>query len=296
MVTASVFAMAMSSRGTAEPPPPVERASPERPWLTREAAAQVVLGDGRLGPLFEGVMLGGPAPSPEVRARIAAFAAANEVSIDVEVADGQVTAVRFDVTYGGCCGYEGADIFARAIGRPRTEECCGCAKGWLDDWALVTEDGTHMRATVRVNRVLLRWEREVGFAELVERADGLLGADVWSVAEDARDHWTHLATGSYLLDVPYAFDGYRAYTHPQALEARRDLGIQVEAAGGRIITASFLVRTFDEQRLTAAKATLRARWGRPRVDGERWIWNRADRTVEAVIDSGTLALKASRGG
>jgi hypothetical protein len=296
MVAGSVLVIATGSRSTPEIPPPVERPSPERPWLTREAAKQVVLGDGRLGPLFEGVVLGGPPPAPEVRARIAAFAAANQVAIDVEVADGQVAAVRFDVTFGGCCGYEGADIFARAIGRPRTEECCGCDKGWLDDWSIATEDGTHMRASVRVNRVQLRWERQLDFDQLVDRADRLLGAARDAVADAARDHWIVLGPEHYLVDVPFAFDRRMGYVHPRTLARRDDLGIEVNAERGRIVETSFVVRALETERLDAAKAVLRARWGRPRIAGERWTWKRADRKVEAVVEDQSITVTATRGG
>jgi hypothetical protein len=70
------------------------RRSPERPWLTREAAAQVVRDDGGLGPLFDGLTLGGPPPSPALRARLAAFEAANDVHLGVEIGEGVVVAVR----------------------------------------------------------------------------------------------------------------------------------------------------------------------------------------------------------
>ena len=107
-----------------EPAPP-GRAHPsvgarERPWLTREATAQIVTVDGSLGPLFAGVELGGPPPTPDVRARINAFARANQVEIELDVADDTLVAVRFAVSFGGCCGYEAADVLALRLGRPDT--------------------------------------------------------------------------------------------------------------------------------------------------------------------------------
>src|SRR5690242_6881957 len=59
----------------------------EDPWLTNEAAAQLIGPSGELGPLFKDVTLGGPAPSPEVRQRIDKFARANRVRIDFDVAE-----------------------------------------------------------------------------------------------------------------------------------------------------------------------------------------------------------------
>ena len=52
--------------------PPAAPAARERPWLTPEAAAQIIGPGGSLGPLFAGVELGGPAPSPAVSSALGA--------------------------------------------------------------------------------------------------------------------------------------------------------------------------------------------------------------------------------
>src|SRR5262245_16009680 len=64
----------------------------EAPWLTQQAAAQIVGKGGTLGPLFAGVAIGGPEPAPEVRARVAEFARTNHVEIAFDVVSGELAA------------------------------------------------------------------------------------------------------------------------------------------------------------------------------------------------------------
>jgi hypothetical protein len=276
MVAASVLVVATSRRSEPEPEKPIPRAPLERPWLTPDAAAQIIGADGSLGPLFEGVELGGPAPSPTVRARIAAFASAHNVSIDLEVAEGTLTAVRFDVTFGGCCGYEGADVLARRLGRPRLGGgCMGTEPYWVDDWGIAGEDGIHVRARVRVNRVMVRWERQLGVVELLERADRLLGANAVEVARDAGDRWIEIeANRRYRLETPYPIDPLRRW-HPD------DMGIQVVVASGRIIELSFSVHDEDGH----STRRLRKHWGRPKIIDEMRTWRTSDRIMIADRDS-----------
>lgn len=169
MVAGTTLVVLAGSRPASEPRAPVTRRPSEAPWLSREAASQIIGSRGGLGPLFEGIELGGPAPSAGVRARIAQFARANNVKIELEIAEDEVAAVRFEVMFGGCCGYEGADVLALRLDRPTAQDCCGCEKSWLDDWAITTDDGAVLRARVRVNRVSVRWERPLTVDDLVER-------------------------------------------------------------------------------------------------------------------------------
>ena len=78
MVVGAALVMVVAGRrpepARARPVPATTRH--ERPWLTHEAAAQIIGHGGRLGPLFVGVVLGGPPPrrrsargSPRSRAR-----------------------------------------------------------------------------------------------------------------------------------------------------------------------------------------------------------------------------------
>ncbi|MBL0220323.1 MAG: hypothetical protein IPQ07_41445 [Myxococcales bacterium] len=285
MVVASVLVIATSSRRA-----PAARAivqpPPESPWLSREAAAQIFGPEGRMGPLFESAWIGAPAPSPAVRSRIAAFAHANNVKIDFELADGYVAAVRFDVTFGGCCGYEGVDVLARRIGRPKTWTC-GWDKDWLDDWASVGEDGVYVRGHVRVNRLQVRWEHQVPLDELVERADQLLGANRATVAARAGDRWLEIEPSrQFMLEVPYRIDPYQV-RYPD------DLGLRLVAGSGRIVEVSFTVRGYDEAAVDDMRKVLRARWGRPRVGDDVWTWHKPDRTVTAALDSSATRVTLS---
>ncbi|HEY5926325.1 MAG TPA: hypothetical protein VIV11_31785, partial [Kofleriaceae bacterium] len=251
----------------------------ETPWLTPEAAAQIVGPGGSLGPLFEGVKLGGTPPSAEVRARIEEFARANRVDIAFEVVDEQLLAVHFAVTFGGCCGYEGADVLALRMRRPETSLCCGCQESWVDDWAIASDDGVHMRARVRVNRVEARWERTLSFAELLERAEGLLGRSATTGSEIV-DRWIVGEGGRHVLETPYPFTTFTDFGQPVPLRDRNDLGIQVLIDSGRITEVALEFRDPDGSVTTAA---LRSRWGRPRVAHDTWTWRTANGTVTAEL-------------
>jgi hypothetical protein len=295
MVAGSVVVIVAGSRERPDPLPPQPRMSPESPWLSREAAAEIVGPGGSLGPLFAGVTLGGSAPLPAVRERIAEFARANNVEIELEIVDDEVAAVRFEVVYGGCCGYEGADALAARMGRPKTGgSCMRVEPGVLDDWVFANEDGVHVRARVRVNRLMVRWERMATFDELLERADRLLGADRGAASSDAGDRWREIEPGrQYLLEIPYPFLGSGWYdTYP----AMQDPGILVQVDRRKIVEVSFQIRQPDEEPDRVPDG-LRSHWGRPRIraGGETWTWRKPDRIVTAGFDpdvsNTTVALR-----
>jgi hypothetical protein len=283
MVAGSALVMLAGSRSepnAAKQPPPALR---EAPWLTPEAAAQIIGPGAQLGPLFEGVTLGGPAPAPAVRARIAAFAEANDVDIDLEVADGDVAAVRFSVTYSGCCGYEGADVLALRLDRPASSHCCGCTPTWINDWTVTSEDGrVFTRARVRVNRVDVRWERNLTLSELFEHADELLGMQAHAIATTARDRWSEIeGARRFRLEVPYSLAGFIPGA-ASPLVHDDDKGLEVGVRRGQIVEVSFAPRDVEA---SALAALLRARWGRPRITDETtWSWRRPDRIVTAELD------------
>jgi hypothetical protein len=289
MVAGSVLVVVAVSRLDSAPPPPTTPQRPyDVPWLTPDAAAQLIGVGGTLGPVFSDLELGGPAPSSIVRTRIAEFARANDVEIDLEVVDRRLAAVRFAVTFRGCCGYEGADVLALRLGRPKTQECCGCETGWIDDWVTVNEDRSiHMRARVRVNRVVIRWERALTLPELLDRADTLFDANATTVGNAARDRWTELEPGRrYLLEVPYQFARSDFGSAPR-LKDRDDLGFQVVVDRGRITELSFSLRDLDP----SFRAVLRSHWGRPRVEPQDvWTWRTPDRIVTADLDDGTATI------
>jgi hypothetical protein len=268
----------------ASPEPPLEA-----PWLSAKAAAELVGPDGSLGPLFDGVSLGGPAPSREARARIAAFARANRVEIDLEVVDHELAAVRFAVTFGGCCGYEGADVMSLRMGRPRTSECCGCEKEWIDDWAVTSDTGVHMRARVRVNRVLVRWERTTTLPDVLQRADGLLGMRVADARRSAGDHWKEIDPDRYLLEMPYEFARYWGGPGSR-LRNRHDLGLQVRAESGTIVEVS-LAPNIDVDGAEIATLT-KPLWGRSRIIEDTYTWRTSDRIV--TVESSPTKLTIAR--
>ncbi len=244
---------------SARPAPPLPEPSHERPWLTPEAAGEIAGADRMLGPLFNGVEIGGRAPSAIDRSRIAAFARAHDVDIQLDVVAGTLTGVRFAVTYGGCCGYEGADVLARRLGRPSTANCCGCEGTWLDDWAVVSEDHrVHMRGKVRVNQVEVTWTQALSLPEMLDRADGLIGSD---------------GEGG-VVEMPYPV--------LRSPEQAAGFGVTTEAEDGRISGVVIALREGDIQAESNAgvNAILRARFGRPRIDREGTrTWRTASRII-----------------
>lgn len=229
------------------PPPPTPQVSEETPWLTPEAAAEVIGPGGSLGPLFTGVFVGGTPPLPEVRARIAAFARAHDVDIDLEIVDDEVAAIRFEVTYGGCCGYEAADRLAARIQRPTTGGgCSGGPEMWVDDWVAMVEDGLHVRVRVRVNRLVVRWQPMATLPEILERVDRMLGS------RDGGDQ----PDRAYRLDVAYPVQDY--YQH-------EDVGLDVVVRERRVAEVSFSIRApYGEPDFV--RDTVRSHWGTPHAD------------------------------
>jgi len=254
---------------------------PDVPWLSREASAQLVGDDGEPGPVFEHAIVGGSAPSPEVRERIAAFARANHISIALDIADGMLAAIRIEVTYGGCCGYEGADVLALRLHRPHLGGGCTCPVDQVlpNDWAFTTADRVHGRVRARAGTIGVRWEAALSLPDLLERADALLGQRASDVREAERPRWIEIEPGRrYLLEQPYDFGTIAGYCWPPPLGGRDDLGFQVATEHGRITDVSFVIG--DE----ADPSALDARWGAPhtmvRDTGESTWWLR-DRVVTA---------------
>jgi hypothetical protein len=265
---------------------PTPSPATETPWLTKEAAAQIIGPDGTLGPLFEDVALGGPAPSRAARERIAAFARANHVALDLEVVEDTLVAVRFDVEFGGCCGYEGADVLALRMGRPKHGNCGG-PKEWNDDWNMTSERGITLRGRVRFNRVLVRWERTATLAEVLDRADRLLGMKT-SAIDRADDHWRETAPDQYLFEMPYEFVGFAVNTGAGLLN-RHDLGLQVRAERGTIVEVSVVL---DSQPPSDVETTMKARWGRVRISDDVWTWRTSDRVVTTTGSPTKITIAA----
>lgn len=253
-------------------PHPLER------WLPHSAEAALIADDGGLGPLFSDLLLGGPAPAPDVRDRIAAFARANHVAIELDVADDELSSIRVAVEFGGCCGYEGADMLALHLGRPRTDTCCGCGeRTWANEWA-VTHDDTHLRARVIVNRVELTWQPMLTMGEVLDRAEHLLGTPVTTLAARRGERLIERAPGTeFTLALPFPFqtDG-----SSDTVRHGRQLGLRMAIEHGRVAQISFGVHG-DNDELTAA---FRRRWGRPRVTDEGRTWRTPTVEVTTAVD------------
>ncbi len=260
---------------------PLAHSPVEDPWLSSAAAAQLIGPGATLGPLCEGVTLGGPAPSPEIRARIDQFAAANRVKIGLDVADNKLNAVDLEVVYGGCCGYEGADVLSLSLGRRSTGVCCVCGDDtWIDDWTLALEDGTFMRGRVRTNKVNARWEKTATLPELFAIAESLIGKNALEARDAARSRWSETEPGHrFRYAVPYPFIPYLDIGAGTPKSARDDLGMDVVVERGLVEEVSFSFAFYEEDGKKKLKDALRARYGRPRMLEEVQTWQRPGATV-----------------
>lgn len=265
VIAGSVATMVYAARERDKPAPkkPPPRVA-ERPWLSHEDAAQVVAEDGALGPLFEGITIGGSGPTPEQRAKVQAFARAHSFAIDFQMHDHELVGIHLDVSYGGCCGYEGADWLANRLGRWSTGVCCVCGPDTLvNDWAQSTA-GVHLSGHVRVNRVEATWAVQLSADELVERADAMLGKVRGKIAIGPNEHWTSLGDGTYRLSLAYPTTGQH-----------RDFGIVVRTERGVIHDVSIDAYAED------LESALTAFYGRQHHDES---WRRGDHIVRHDYD------------
>lgn len=248
MVAGSALVIGFGRRDRT-PPPKVAREKPaEKPWLSREAAAQLVSDGGGPGPLFDSLDLGGSAPSPEARAKIDEFAQKNHVEIHLDVADDSLAAIRVGVTFPGGFGYEGADVFALRLRRPsRGGGCTGpWPAEWIDNWVISREDGLHVRAQVHVNHVDVRWERTATSDELVDRAQELLGKDIAKVRAVLGDRLVERYAHHYLLEAPLPNTGWY-----DGSPLDSDLGFEIETHAGHIVVVTVAMRNSDDAELRA---------------------------------------------
>jgi hypothetical protein len=270
--TALVVALGQRSESGHAPPAPHH---PEKPWLSKEAADQIIGLEGRPGPLFDGITLGGRPPLPEERARVAEFARKNNVEIDFDVVDDELAAIRFGVTFGGCCGYEGAEVLALRLHRPYTGECTG-TKTWLNDWSRTTEHHELVSASVHVNRVTVTWEDALSLVEVLDKADALVGRPVAEVQAAPRDRWIWRGTDRYLIEVPHL-----SPRHSSDSFGRR-LGIDVVVADGKIIEASLPVLGEIDEMMRVRPTS----WRWVIVDNKAgtWTWRTANHTITTMAE------------
>jgi hypothetical protein len=284
MVTASVLAVAWGARDRSKPAPREARAA-ERPWLSKEAAAQIVGDGGTLGPLFGTLTLGGLAPTAEERARIEAFADKHDVSIRLETQGDELRAIRFSVEYGGCCGYEGAEVLALRAHRPsRGGGCMGGPSTWVNHWALAHDDGTYLRASVEHNKATFRWEQTLTTDEVLARAEQVFLVDTAMLADHARDRWSSLGGGMFVLEVPYDQGNWES-------ALRSGLGFTLTTEGRRVNELSIIVRSTNDR---SVEEILKARWGRPTIRDEQWTWRKGDRVIEASLGGSSASITMRR--
>jgi hypothetical protein len=285
MAAGTVAVLLLGARWSEPSRPATPPARPhETPWLSPEAAAQIIGPGGSLGPLFAGTSFGEPVPAA-VRSRIAAFARANHVAIDLEDRDDELAAIRFEVSYSGCCGYEGVDVLALRLARPYTGgPCLGGPETWVNDWALMIDEGTYVRARVRVNRLVVRWERAWSAPEVVEHADELVGQSVAAVRARLGDRWFDLPVGA-LIEAPFVFPAFGVYPGSATPLNDDERGIHVLVEHGRIAEVSFVLADRDAS-VAPLREAVRARWGRPRTKrGDIWKWRTPDRSITADVAS-----------
>jgi hypothetical protein len=286
MLGGTVLVMVLGARDaesvlrTAEPVKPTEA-----PWLTREAAAQLIGPGGTLGPLFAGVILGGAAPSAPIRERIAAFAAAHDVDIDLDIVNGDVVAVTVGVTFDGGFGYEGADVLALRMRRPSSGACCVCGPDtWYNDWGISFADGTYLHARVRVNRVEARWVPTLPQADIVRFAESLLDARMSDVRRVVGDRLRERG-GLASIAVPFA----ATRDEPRVIRYG-DFAIGLVIDEDRVAKVNVELRAVDEEQRRANTQLVIERFGRPRKHrnehGTWWTWRRPGRIIHATTYDG----------
>jgi len=285
MVAGTGLVVFLGTRHHDEPePPPQPVVHPPDEWVSKEARAQLVAEGGGPGPLFAGLVIGGPAPSADARARIAEFAQNNHVDIDLETQHDQLVAIWIDVTFKGGYGSEGADVFALRLKHPSTSRCGGDSR-WIDMWAFVLDSGIRLRGNVAINRVQARWEKPAALADLVARADELLGMDVETVKASAGKRWHTTPGGHYLVDAAIPFP--KGWPGEWEFEPA-NLGFLLSEQGGKIVRVKTSWRVDEGPRVDDELEKICVkRWGAysggegtDEENGVTWVWKKRDRKIK----------------
>ena len=275
LIAGSVLAMVLSviygAPQPAKKPPPVH--AHERPWLSREAMEQLVSPSGGPGPLFASLTLGGPPPDADTRNAVEAFASVNGIEIHLDVEDGELAEIRVGVTFGGCCGYEGADALGRLLHRTRRYPDESARGVPSDRWNIVSDEGVNIHARVVVNRIDVRWHALWTVPELLDHAEALAGRPRATARARAGDRWHDDSVDDSWLDVPFAFSNHPAESDQP--------GVHIAVEGGRVSDISFSLWPVDVAEL---RKTLRTRWGRPRVSAAGLTWHTAARDITVKLD------------
>ncbi len=283
MLLGAPAVMVLGARDDA--PAPAPQMTPtytEKPWLSREATAQLIAPGGMLGPLFAGVIVGGAEPPAPIRERIAAFATEHDIDIDLNVDDGMVSAVTIGVTYDGGYGYQGADVLALRMQRPNSGVCCVCGPDtWYNDWGIGLADGTYLHARVIVNRVEARWVAGISTTDVLALAESLVGLRMSDLRTRLGDRMFDRHKDYPEIEIPYANTSSR---EPLAI-AYGDYAMKImSTADGHVGDVSVRLRGWDDAGDEANKRIVLAQYGRPRRERNEptlWSWRRNGYTISA---------------
>ena len=267
-----------------QPHAPVRRAhKTERPWLTREAQDQLIGEDGVPGPLFAQLTLGGPAPSPEQRASIAAFEHVNGIVIHLDVKDDTLVAIRASITFGGCCGYEAVDVLGRRLSRPRIYDCGDCSEYTpQDDWAYQPEPGVHVRFHTHVNTLVVRWEPALTTDEVLDAVEAMIGEPIDKLKRASGDRIREIEPHEYMLELPYDADR-------PPFEGKPSIGAHVSIHAGvvREVALELYGDPPADVEYAPLEKVLRARYGRPHIDDKtgEYTWHRHGNAITTTLSA-----------
>src|SRR3569623_3171613 len=255
----------------------------ERPWRTRVAQDQLIGLDGGPGPLFAGLTLGGPAPSPEQSAAIAQFENANGGVIHLDVRDDTLGAIRLSITFGGCCGYEAVDVLGMRLSRPRVYDCCDCSDYTpQDDWAFEPVVGVHARFHTHVNTLTVRWEPALTNEEVLDAAEAMFGESIDKLKRASGHRIREAEPHEYVVELPY--DAPRP-----PFEGRPSIGMHVSTHAGAVreVSLELIGDPPADVEYAPVEKVLRKRYGRPHVDAEtgELVWHRNGHTIKATVSN-----------
>jgi len=290
MLLGTPTVMVLGARPESAPPVAEKpRTYTEKPWLTREAAAELVAPGGRPGTLFAGVILGGSEPPAPIRERIAAFATQHGIDIELEMNEGNVTAIRATVIYDGGFGYEGADMLGLRFERPAYGGC-GSGHTWINDWSLALGSGVYARVSIRVNRVEIVWGPTLPVDEVLARAESLLGKSASELRRSLGDRFHATDTYSASVEIPLDLVSFPDENSERAYVLSGHHRTRIHIVEGRAAMVLLDLDNFTSEAEANTRRALDARWGRPRVLQPNDVSVRLRRSFAVVGDEGGVMI------